>query len=248
MFFHYSSLSFPFTGAITVIACAMEPSTVNRHLYGIGKVLIASFQLFLGIFFTRLISIASERDDSRYGSDSFIVGLVTLTLHCLPPPGFMSRPQAWCCVLRHTAFGITFVLCITCGLGKRIHVSIAFRATCSVLHWLCHSHQQQAWLLPLSVAQVLVWALWFFVSHVSPNRNVRQLCHGNVIHERSVGFALICWATLYFICVSFTILMRSLQVKFILLSPPMHIHLVAYLQIARVVTKYIIVIKVNMPL
>ena len=232
----------------------MEPNTVNRQhtgtVYGIGKVLIASFQLLFGIILTKLMLIVSERNDSdsRYGRNSFVVGLLTLTLHYLPPVYFLGRPQGWSCVLRHTAFGITFIICITCGLGKPIHVLIAFRATFTVLHWLCHSHQQQAWLLPLSVAQVMVCVVWFFVTHMSPNRNMRQLCYENIIHERDIQFALIYWATLYFVCVLFTLLLRSIQGKLNELSPPMHMRLVACLQNARVITKYTIVIKVNMPL
>ncbi|CAL8374029.1 unnamed protein product [Gadus morhua 'NCC'] len=234
--------------AITVVLFAMESSAVNRHpngiIYRLGKVLISSFLLLLAIIVIRLILIVS---DFRYSNNSFVVGLLTLTLHCLPPPAL--RPPGWSFVLRHTAFGITFVLYITCGLGKPIHVLIAFRATWTVFQWLCHSHQQQACILPLSAAQLMVCVVWFFVTQMSPNRNGRQLCCENIIRERDVQFAhVIYWATSYFLCFSFTLLLRSIQAKLNVFSAPMHMRLLACLQYARVITKYIIVIKLNMPL
>ena len=214
----------------------------NGIIYRLGKVLISSVLLLLGIVVIRIILIVS---DIRFSNNCF-VGLLTLTLHCLPPPAL--RPQGWSCVLRHTVFGISFVLYVTWGLGKPIHVLIAFRAT--VFHWLCHSHQQQACILPLSVAQVIICVVWFFVTQMSTVRNGpgRQLCCENMIRERDVQFAVINWAISYFVCFSFTLLLRSIQAKLNVLSAPRHMRLLACLQYARVITKYIIVIKLNMAL
>uniref|UniRef100_A0A8C5NDU2 Extracellular calcium-sensing receptor-like n=1 Tax=Gouania willdenowi TaxID=441366 RepID=A0A8C5NDU2_GOUWI len=159
------------------------------------------------VFFALLISIIfiahKETPIVRANNSelSFLL-LFSLKLCFLCALTFIGRPTEWSCMLRHTAFGITFVLCISCVLWKTILVLIAFKSTLpgNNASKRFGPIQQRICVLTFTLIQILICILWLTLNPPFPYKNMKHYKE-KIILECALGSPVGFWAVLGYIAI-----------------------------------------------
>lgn len=195
--------------------------------------------LLLGIYMTK-VKISPNRLSPAHSSNSTMVMLFTMTLQCFPS---IQHSSEW----SQIAVGVSFVVCLTCALGRTVHVIIACRAAHTVMKLFCTT-QQQFRSLPVTVLFI-----WMTFSPPFPNKNVKNWFE-DILADDTVESTLRSWpvlgqiqllANLYCAFVSLPRLLQFILTKLIFFNGPLNVQLITFLQNSRVPAKYVLVIKIS---
>ncbi|XP_047248475.1 extracellular calcium-sensing receptor-like [Girardinichthys multiradiatus] len=149
--------------------------------------------IVLGIFIYHRSTPIVRANNSEL---SFLL-LVSLKLCFLCSLLFIGRPRLLTCQLRHAAFGISFVLCVSCILVKTMVVLAVFKASKpggeANLKWF-GAMQQRGTVLFLTCIQAAICIAWLVSSSPTPSKN-KQYYNDKIVYEcvvgSTVGFAVL---------------------------------------------------------
>ncbi|XP_069562548.1 extracellular calcium-sensing receptor-like [Brachyistius frenatus] len=180
------------------------PKVIEFLSYGETMgVLLSAFSLF-GVGLTLAVSCVFFRFRhtplvKASNSELSFLLLFSLTLCFLCSLTFIGRPSEWSCMLRHTAFGITFALCMSCILAKTIVVVRAFKARRPAnTAPQCSALLQRTSVLSCTLLQVLVCVLWLTFAPPFPHKNTAHATE-RIILECNLGSPVGFWAVLGYV-------------------------------------------------
>nr|XP_029136908.1 extracellular calcium-sensing receptor-like [Labrus bergylta] len=105
---------------------------------------------------------------------SFLL-LLSLKLCFLCSLVFIGRPSVWSCRFQQAAFGISFVLCVSCLLVKTLVVLAVFRSARpgaeTLMKWF-GPVQQRGSVFLFTCIQVIICATWLSISPPAPRRDL----------------------------------------------------------------------------
>uniref|UniRef100_A0A3P9PEG3 Olfactory receptor C family, h1 n=1 Tax=Poecilia reticulata TaxID=8081 RepID=A0A3P9PEG3_POERE len=129
---------------------------------------------------------------------SFLL-LFSLTLCFLCSLAFIGRPTEWSCMLRHTAFGVAFALCISCILAKTITVVMAFKAKRPANTFpQCSAPLQRTSVIGCTLIQVFICVVWLVFAPPFPHKNTVYASE-KIILECFLGSPVAFWVVMAYI-------------------------------------------------
>ncbi|XP_012679494.2 extracellular calcium-sensing receptor-like [Clupea harengus] len=119
---------------------------------------------------------------------SFLI-LLSLKLCFLCALLFIGQPRMWTCQLRHAAFGISFVLCVSSILVKTMVVIAVFKASRpegqGALKWF-GAAQQRGTVVILTSLQVVICVIWLSTASPTPHKSTHYQS-SKIVFECAVG-------------------------------------------------------------
>ncbi|XP_074535023.1 extracellular calcium-sensing receptor-like [Halichoeres trimaculatus] len=192
------------TGAADCTPCPQEywsnerkdeciPKTIEFLSYiepmGIALTAVSLVGALLSLF-TKMVFICFRETPVIKASNSELSCflLFSLFLCFLCPLTFIGRPTVWTCMLRHTAFGVTFALCISCVLGKTIVVVTAFKATIPGKKVAAKfgPAQQRIIVCSCTLIQIIICVLWLKLNPPFPDM-VFRYSNKKIVLECNTG-------------------------------------------------------------
>ena len=161
----------------------MEPLGISLTTASLCGALLCL--IVLGIFINHRTTPVVRANNSEL---SFLI-LLSLKLCFMCSLLFIGHPRLSTCQLRQAAFGISFVLCISCILVKTMVVLAVFKASKpgggGTLKWF-GVMQQRGTVVFLTLIQAVICTTWLMSSSPTPHKNT-QYYKDKIIVECVVG-------------------------------------------------------------